>query len=199
MKRKIKGSIGTHFEKRARQSSHARASRAPCAPISESDPDDFDYGAFWDRHGPLDQVFQKSSSDSTQSWSQTPVSRSEKWIQIKMAVQMHASIQERNQEEVTALAHHKTQVCAVGDHLLHHKPPFCAVSDHVLLESRDEQVATTPEPTQHELSILQNENRYAMLMEERLSHIANNYTDQDLSRDPRYQEISLDEPISVPL
>ena len=30
------------------ETSHARASRAPCAPTSESDPDDFDYGPFWD-------------------------------------------------------------------------------------------------------------------------------------------------------
>ena len=62
----------------------------------------------------------------------------EKWIQNKMPVQIDTAILELNQEEVTALAHHKPKVCAVGDHSRHHKPPVCFVGDHVLLESKKE-------------------------------------------------------------
>ena len=67
---------------------------------------------------------------------------------------MHTSILELNQEEDTALAHRKPQVCAVGDHvphleqsvravgdhLLYCKPPVCVVGVHVLPESKKEHV-----------------------------------------------------------
>ena len=39
---------------------------------SESDSDDFDYGACSDRHDQRNHLFQTSSTDSTQSWSETP-------------------------------------------------------------------------------------------------------------------------------
>ena len=79
-----------------------------------------------------------------------------------MPVKIQTSSLELNQEEVTAFAHHRPQVCAVGEHLPHHEqsiravgdsflscnPPLCAVGDHVLLESKKEQVKETPEPTQ---------------------------------------------------
>ena len=39
---------------------------------SSHDSDDFDHGAYLDRHDQHDQLFQTSSSDSTQSWSQMP-------------------------------------------------------------------------------------------------------------------------------
>ena len=75
------------------------------------------------------------------------------WIQNKMPVEIHTSILEVNQEEVTALAHHTHQVCAVGDHMPHHRPPVCAVTDHVLPESREEQVKEIREPTKQELLV----------------------------------------------
>ena len=46
------------------------ASSEPCAASSEDDSDD--YGALLERHDQRDQVFQLSSSDSTQTWSQMP-------------------------------------------------------------------------------------------------------------------------------
>ena len=42
------------------------------------------------------------------------------WIQNKMPVQIDTTIAELSQEEVTALTHHKPQVCALCDHLNHH-------------------------------------------------------------------------------
>ena len=47
---------------------------------------------------------------------------------------VQTSILEFNQEEVTALVHHKPQVCAVGDQLLRHWPLVCAVGNHLLRE-----------------------------------------------------------------
>ena len=139
-------------------------------------------------------------------------------------MQIQTPTLELNQVEVTALAHHKPQVCAVDDHLLHHEqsiravsghllycsPPVCAVGDHVLLESNKEQVKEQPEPAHQELvvkvvkkwdspkqSILVNSperDQCAMLMEEALRRTANNLTDQDLSKDPRFLELSLEDP-----
>ena len=76
------------------------------------------------------------------------------WIQSKVSVKIQTSCLEVNQEEVTALAHHKPQNCEVDEHLLHHEqsiravgdhllrcgPPVCAVGDHVLRESEKKQV-----------------------------------------------------------
>ena len=56
-----------------------------------------------------------------------------------MPVIIWTSIQELNQGEVTALAHHEPQVCAMGDHLLP--------------ESKTEQVEEPPEPTERELIV----------------------------------------------
>ena len=67
-----------------------------------------------------------------------------------MPVQIDTSIWELSQEEVTASAHHKPQVCAVGDHLPHHQPPMCAVGVDVLPEVM--KVKESPEPTQKILS-----------------------------------------------
>ena len=60
---------------------------------------------------------------------------------------------------ITALVHHRPQVCAVVEHVLHHEqsiravvdqllrcnPPVCAVGDHVPPKSKNEQVKKTPE------------------------------------------------------
>ena len=64
-----------------------------------------------------------------------------------MPVLIRTSTFELDQEEVTMLAHHTPQDCAVDehlphheqsirgvcDHLLYHNPLVCAVGDHVLL------------------------------------------------------------------
>ena len=69
-----------------------------------------------------------------------------------MPVHIRSSVLELNQEEVAALVHHRTQVCAVGDHVLPHEqsiravgdqllccnPPVCAVDCHVPSESKKE-------------------------------------------------------------
>ena len=77
------------------------------------------------------------------------------WILNKMPVQIQTFNLELNQEEVTALAHHRQQVCAVGDQLLccSCTPPDCAVGDHMLPESKKDQVKKPPEPTQPELFV----------------------------------------------
>ena len=55
------------------RSIHSFASCKPYASTSESGSDDFDHGAlFLGRHDQRDQLFQTSSSDSTQSWAQGP-------------------------------------------------------------------------------------------------------------------------------
>ena len=43
--------------------------------------------------------------------------RNKKWMQNKISVQIQTSTVELNQEEVTALSHHRAQFCAVGDRL----------------------------------------------------------------------------------
>ena len=72
-----------------------------------------------------------------------------------------------NEEEVTAQAHQKPQVCAVrehlpdvqqpacavGDHLHHHEPPVSAVGYHLLLESKKQQVREPLELTQQEFIV----------------------------------------------
>ena len=78
---------------------------------------------------------------------------------------------ELNQQEATALARHRPQVCAadahflhheasiraVGDHLPHNNPPLCAVGDHVNPESKKEQVKQPPEPMQQEIVLKANQ------------------------------------------
>ena len=63
-----------------------------------------------------------------------------------MPVRIDTSILDLHQEEVAALAHHKPELCALGDHPHHHKPPVCFVGDHVLLESKKELIKETLEP-----------------------------------------------------
>ena len=53
------------------------------------------------------------------------------WSRDKMPVQIRTSALELNQEEVTAIARHKPQVCAVEEHLLHHEQSIRAVGDHL--------------------------------------------------------------------
>ena len=84
-------------------------------------------------------AFQKTSQNIiTCSWTCLGVQSTlfvfavKRWIQNKMPVQFRTSIQEWNQEEVTALTHYQAQVCAVGDHLLHHEQSIRAVGDHCL-------------------------------------------------------------------
>ena len=48
-----------------------------------------------------------------------------------MPVQIRTSTLALNQEEVTAIAYHKPQVCAVDEHLPHHEQSIRAVGDHL--------------------------------------------------------------------
>ena len=74
------------------------------------------------------------------------------WILARDASSVSYLLQRFDQKKVTALAHHKPQVCAGDDHLPHHEHSICAVGDHVLPESKKEQVKT-PEPTQQEFVV----------------------------------------------
>ena len=49
-----------------------------------------------------------------------------------MSLQIRTSILELNEEKVTALTHHKPQVCAVDHHLLHPEQLLRAVGDNLL-------------------------------------------------------------------
>ena len=92
-------------------------------------------------------------------------------IQNKKSVKIQTSYLELTLEEVTALAHHRPQVCAaqdhllsheqssraVGDHLLRCNPPIGAVCDHVLPESNTDPVEELPDTTQQELAVTASE------------------------------------------
>ena len=57
--------------------------------------------------------------------------RSEKWIRHKIPVQLPISHSDLNQEESTALAHHRPQIGAVDAHLLHHEQSIRALGKHI--------------------------------------------------------------------
>ena len=98
MKRKKRGGVETHFEKRVGQSSHAH---------------EYDVGA-------QSTLFTFTTNN---------------WIQNKISVRIQASTLDLNREEVTALAHHRPQDCAVGEHLPRHEQSIRAVGDPALLQS----------------------------------------------------------------
>ena len=91
----------------------------------------------------------------------------QRWIQHKIPVQLPITNNDLNQEEVTATAHHRPQVCAVGEHVPYHEqsfravgghllrcnPSVCAVGDRVLPESKKEQATKPFETTQQELVV----------------------------------------------
>ena len=94
--------------------------------------------------------------------------RSEMWIQNNMSVRIQASSLDLNQEEVTAMAHHRPHVCAVDEHLPNMNSRFvqcmtvCSaaiclfvpwVATYARLEPQKEQVKQPPEPTQQELAV----------------------------------------------
>ena len=113
-----------------------------------------------------------------------------------MPVRNEISILKLNQEEVTALAHHEPQVCAVLGHLLSY--------------AGKERLEEPPQPTQEELvakvareagfskrSDVVNSSgrdRNATLTEDTVYLLARNLTNQDLSKAPGYCEFFQGEP-----
>ena len=69
-----------------------------------------------------------------------------------MPDQIQTSTVELHQEEVTALAHHRPQICEVDEHLRHHGLSIRTVGDHLpsCNPLKKEQKKEPLEPTQQE-------------------------------------------------